>query len=185
MEMALEGSLSGFLQQLSDGVQDRVVRSAVHAMALVYYEEARRLVPVYQGEEKFYVSGKPVVPGALRDAIYRAHSPEESVNGKEVYKVSWNAKKAPFGHLIENGHWRVNKVFYLDGKLVYTKERLSTPIWVPPHSFIRRAGDAAMRALRAGQQRAVERLNELLRDIAVNGPLIGNSSNDVFYRNVA
>ena len=45
-------------------------------------------------------------PGQLRDAIYHVYADQLSSDGHAVYRVSWNAKKAPHGHLIEYGHWR-------------------------------------------------------------------------------
>lgn len=41
--------------------------------------------------------------GKLAGSIYQAHSPERSVNGRQVYRISWNSKKAPHGHLVEWG----------------------------------------------------------------------------------
>ncbi|WP_275760835.1 HK97 gp10 family phage protein [Ralstonia pseudosolanacearum] len=149
----LNGDLLGGLDQLADDIEEHVVRSVAHAGALVFYEEARTLAPVYRGTEK-----KGVRPGQLREAIYRAFADQQSTAGQAVYRISWNAKKAPHGHLIENGHWLVRKV---NGK----KERLR---WVPPHSFIRRAFDRAPAALEAMRERAVQKMAEALQRSVVD-----------------
>ncbi|WP_296228586.1 HK97 gp10 family phage protein [Ralstonia sp. UBA689] len=144
----LHGDVLAGLEHLADDVEEHVVRSVAHAGALVFYDEARNLAPVYRGTEK-----KGVRPGQLRAAIYRAYAEEKSTAAEAVYRVSWNAKKAPHGHLIENGHWLVRKV-------AGRKERIQ---WVPPHSFIRRAYDQAPAALEAMRQRAIEKMAQALR----------------------
>lgn len=52
----------------------------------------------------------PVKSGKLRDAIYLAYRDRESNESNTVYAITWNAKKAPHGHLLEFGHWRYNKI---------------------------------------------------------------------------
>jgi len=42
-------------------------------------------------------------PGTLRDAIYRAYSPEKSGDTLKLYRVSWNHRKAPYGFMVEYG----------------------------------------------------------------------------------
>jgi HK97 gp10 family phage protein len=54
------------------------------------------------------------------------------------YRVSWNKKKAPHGHLIEFGTSRT-----------------------PAYPFIRPAFDHIGRAIKAGQERMSERLGEV------------------------
>jgi hypothetical protein len=44
------------------------------------------------------------VTGNLAGAIYQAYSADNSGPGQATYHVSWNAKKAPHGHLVEFGH---------------------------------------------------------------------------------
>jgi hypothetical protein len=149
----LKGDLFSGLDQLAADIEEHVVRSVAHAGAVVFYEEARVLAPVYRGPEK-----EGVRPGQLREAIYRAFADQQSSAGRAVYRISWNAKKAPHGHLIENGHWLVRKV---NGR----KERLR---WVPPHSFIRRAFDRAPAAIEAMRERAVLKMAEALRRTVVD-----------------
>lgn len=149
----LSGDLLAGLEQLADDVEEHVVRSVAHAGALVFYDEARALAPVYRGTEK-----KGVRPGQLRDAIYRAYAERQSTAGAAVYQISWNTRKAPHGYLIEHGHWLVRKV---DGK----KKRVR---WVPPHSFIRRAFDRSAAAIEAMRNRAVQKMAEALRRTVVD-----------------
>ena len=94
-----------------------------------------------------------------------------------MYSVTWNAKKAPHGHLIEFGHWRYNKVVngYPKKSLKPGIKRgngpqdhagpgaLEYPVWTPAHPFLRPALDSAgARAMQAMIARGRERLPELL-----------------------
>lgn len=166
MSMQLDDGAARFLRDLDEGVQAKVLRPAAHAGSIVLQDAAKAAAPVYAGPPHFYASGKPVVPGALRDAIYRAHSPEESSNTHQVYKVSWNTKKVGYAFLIENGHWRTNVVFVKDGVVHYTKQRLAKPVWVAPKPFMRRAVDAESQALAAMKQRADERIQDVINGVA-------------------
>lgn len=166
MSMSLDDGATEFLRSLDEGVQAKVLRPAAHAGSIVLQAAAKAAAPVYAGPPHYRDNGKPVVPGALRDAIYRAHSPEESTNTHQVYKVSWNTKKVGYAYLIENGHWRTNVVFVKDGKVVYTKQRLKTPVWVPPKPFMRRAVDAESQALAAMKGRAEERIQDVIDGVA-------------------
>ena len=128
----------------------RVIRSSVFAGVQVYKERAVELAPIYAGPPKWYKSGKPVVPGELRKAIYNAHSPELSNETTQVYAVSWNTAKVGYGHLIEDGH--------------VVKRRKNGPVlgFAPPIPFIRGAQDSLPRVFYAAQQRAYKRFDELL-----------------------
>lgn len=152
-----KGDLLGDLSKLEAEIQRSVVRSSAHAGAVVLYEEARALAPVYDGPEK-----PGVKPGQLRNAIYRAYADVKSTGPEAIYRISWNAAKAPHGHLIERGHWRVNKTFMVNGRWVATSERLPSPVWVPAIPFIRRAFDRAQAAVDAMRARAAERMQEVL-----------------------
>lgn len=46
------------------------------------------------------------VTGALASAIYQAFSQDNSGAGLATYHVSWNAKHAPHGGLVEYGYWQ-------------------------------------------------------------------------------
>lgn len=162
VHLSLSGDLQAALDRLEAGMKERVLRPAAHAGALVFYEEARRLAPVYDGPEK-----QGVKPGQLRNAIYRVFSESKSGETQKVYEVSWNAKKAPHGHLIERGHWRVNNVIRVNNRWVATTERLPAPVWVPAVGFIRRSYDQRDAALKAMQERAAERTAEVLAEVKV------------------
>ena len=107
----------------------------------------------------------PVESGGLRDALYLAFKDGKSTEAKVIYSVTWNAKKAPHGHLLEFGHWQPYTVVRTkDGRFYTDKSKpLSAPKWVPAHSFLRPAYmGAAGRALQAMQARGRERLAEIL-----------------------
>lgn len=160
VSLNLTGDLSEALARLESGMKEHVIRSAAHAGATVLYEEARRLAPVYDGPER-----KGIKPGQLRNAIYHVFSDAKSGESQKIYEISWNAKKAPHGHLIERGHWRINKVVRINGNWVATTERLPAPVWVPAVGFIRRAYDQRNAAVNAMQTRAAERTAEVLAEI--------------------
>ena len=119
----------------------------------------------------------PVESGGLRDALYLAFKDGKSTEAKVIYSVTWNAKKAPHGHLIEFGHWRYNKI--INGRPQkslrpgLTKGKgpqdhvppgaLDQPVWVSAHPFLRPAyTSSAGRALQAMAARGRERLAEIL-----------------------
>lgn len=104
--------------------------------------------------------------GKLKNAIYRVLSRDQSKPGHTVYHVSWNARKAPHAHLIENGHWQPYKIrrgrngrFFVAVKPGMLKEflrlyrhkpvpkalrdryfvRLPSPKWVPARPLVREA----------------------------------------------
>ncbi|MDF3837150.1 HK97 gp10 family phage protein [Cupriavidus basilensis] len=157
VEMSFSGDLLEGLRQLESDMKEHVVRPAARAGALVFYEEARRLVPVYSGTARTGIK-----PGQLRDAIYHVFSEDKSSELVKVYEISWNARKAPHGYLIEYGHWRVNKLIQVNGRWMATSERLEKPVWVPGAAFIRRSYDQAQIAVAAMQKRAAERTAEVL-----------------------
>lgn len=84
---ALSAKIKAFGQQ----VQQEVALEGVASMAKVVYDEARL------NAERNKKSG------LLQSAIYRAYSPEKSGDNLKTYRISWNKRKAPHGHLIEFG----------------------------------------------------------------------------------
>jgi hypothetical protein len=138
------------------GVDARaLIRPAAQAGAQVFYDEVLRRVPVAAKPHKR--KGERVIePGALKRSIYQAYSTDHSNDRQATYHISWNARKAPHGHLIENGHW--TKVQGEHGPL--------KPKWVAAHPFIRSTYDAmsatAVKAssnlLDDGLARALEKL---------------------------
>lgn len=84
--------LDDFLDALGEAA-DQAVRPAAQAGAQVLYEAV-----------KVNVSSIGSVTGNLGRAVYQAFSPEHSIDGVQAqYHVSWNARKAPHGHLLERG----------------------------------------------------------------------------------
>lgn len=134
--------LDGLLDALGTAA-DEVVRPVAHAGALLIYRRARELAPVFRGGPKYVPrskSGKSggywIRPGQLRDAVYHAYSRDNSNQTAATYHVSWNAKKAPHGHLVEFGTARA-----------------------PAHSFVRRAHvEMAAAAADAMAQAAIDEL---------------------------
>lgn len=118
--------------------------------------------------------------GNLAASIYQAYSENNSGDGRATYHTSWNAKKAPHGHLVENGHLQRYKVYVgSDGKW-YTAVRpsmrdkpkprrtasqsvkdayyvpLATPKQVAAQSFVRRAASQFAAAESAARARFFE-----------------------------
>ena len=138
----------------------RATRPAASAASKVLYDE------VHKNAERFGESYPAPGTGRLKNAIYRAYSRTSSHALRAVYHVSWNATKAPHGHLIESGHWQPYLVrrgpggrFYTVVKPEMLKEynakyrtktvpkalrdryfvRLPAPKWVPARPFVRAA----------------------------------------------
>lgn len=85
----------GGLDKITKAAEDGA-RPAAQAGAQVFYEEVEQRVSGIDG-------GPGVVTGKLKGAIYQAFVEKESGNGRAVYRISWNKKKAPHGQLLERG----------------------------------------------------------------------------------
>ena len=88
--------------------------------------------------------------GTLRDAIYVAYDERRAQLTQETfrYTVSWNAKRAPHGHLLEFGHWMPYLYARTPGGLFYTPmPPIPNPadgadgFWVASHPFLGPAFD--------------------------------------------
>ncbi len=79
-----------------------VARAMGVAMGQVVRDEAKELAPTLAPGDQGWDNQKA---GLLKEAIYLAFDNRRSVlnNGLLIYTVSWNAKKAPHGHLVEFG----------------------------------------------------------------------------------
>ena len=84
-------------------------RPAAQAGAQVFYDEVRQRASMVGGEDAHSAPGTApfVQSGKLRDAIYQAYVDKESGYLNAVYRISWNKKQAPHGHLLENGTSRM------------------------------------------------------------------------------
>lgn len=145
----MRGSLVQALRSYTAAVRDQALRPAARAGALVLYTEMRARVSVGEGK--------------LKASIYHWHDDARSVDGRQIYLVGPNKKKAPHWFNVEYGHVRVNVVFKgEDGKLHPTAVRLRVPQWVPASPYIRPTWDAGKAlAVRAMRRRLVERLREI------------------------
>jgi hypothetical protein len=150
--------ISGFddlLVQLVDAAGE-AVRPAAQAGIQVFYDEIVKNVNGLN-HAPLKVAGLGVKTGNLRSAIYQVYSKTNSEDGvKATYDVSWNARKAPHGHLVEFGHIMRYRTFIATkgpkkGQWVTDKSHPITPVQVAAHPFIRPAliskADAAYAAM--------------------------------------
>lgn len=111
-------------------------RPAAQAGAQVLYDQV-----------KVNVAGIGKVTGNLDHSIYQVFSKENSSPVMATYHVSWNATKAPHGHLVEYGHIQTHKVYIgSDGNWYTSKTPLEQPRLVGARPFLRPAFDAKGRA---------------------------------------
>lgn len=133
---------------------EEAARPAAQAGAQVLYDEVRKNVAAI----------KPVT-GNLARSIYQAYSQNNSGQGVATYHVSWNAKKAPHGHLVEYGHLQRYKISYDPQTRRFTTHKdqpLATPRQVGARPFLRPAAAKAPLA----QQAMVDRY---LAELAARG----------------
>lgn len=101
-------NLAAFKEQLHATVDQlhKATRPAAQAGAQIIYDRARVLCPVSERPHMFHgthaVYG-PYPPGTLRDAIYQAFSKDNSFKDVSTYHISWNARQAPYGYMVELG----------------------------------------------------------------------------------
>lgn len=125
-------------------------RPAAQAMAQVLYDDVRANVARIRRKT-----------GNLAAAIYQAYSRDHSAPDVHVYHVSWNARKAPHGHLVEWGHLQRYEVSYdkATGRFTtHTDRPLPTPKLVAARPFVRPAMAQMARAEEAGRQRYLQEL---------------------------
>lgn len=154
---------------------DEAARPAAQAAAEVFYQEVKKNVSVL---------GRHT--GNLANSIYQAYSLNNSGPGHATYHVSWNARKAPHGHLVEFGYLQRYE-YYKDeqGKVrpkvrpeMMGKQRpgrgsrnraaldayyvtLPAPKQVGAKSFVRRAESAAPRATQAAVDVLMTHINRI------------------------
>jgi hypothetical protein len=123
----IDGDLDDLAQEML-----ALMRPAAQAGAQVLYDEVVTRVSAI---------GK--VTGNLGRSIYQAWSRDQSIDGRVVYHISWNASKAPHGHLVEYGHIQTRKVYQgRDGKWYTSDQLLAVPRRVAAKPFLRPAYDA-------------------------------------------
>lgn len=141
--------LESLMQELGDEAE-QVVRPAAQAAIQVLYDAV-----------KSNVAAIPRVSGNLARSIYQAYSEENSGPTLATYHLSWNAKTAPHGGLVEYGYWQ-RYSYRPDGmgpmvqagmegrrkpgsrasraqKDAYYVPRPGGPVYVPGKAFMRRA----------------------------------------------
>ncbi len=135
----------------------------------VLRDEAKRRarrVPVWKYNPTSWGSQRK---GTLSDSIYLAFDQKKSNTYQFTYKVSWNAKIAPYGHLVEFGY----KMIYLvikdrTGEYHTIKSRrLPTPRRVPASPFLSTTFDTKLDEARAAMiDRGREEFPKLLNEQA-------------------
>lgn len=134
--------------------KESLARTMGAAMGMEVRDEAKIRAPVLQpGNEG--VDGQ--VAGTLRDAIYVAYDERRAQIAQETfrYTVSWNASRAPHGHLLEFGHWMPFKYAKTADGLFYTPTNPAVPnpadgadgFWVAAEPFLGPAFDTKMPVL--------------------------------------
>lgn len=126
--------LAGLRAQLRADAQacGEAARPAAQAGAQVLYDEVKRNVASIRRHT-----------GNLAASIYQAYSTDNSTpGGRATYHVSWNAKKAPHGHLVEYGHMLMYEISYDPQTRRFTTHKdkpLAAPRQVAARPFIRPA----------------------------------------------
>lgn len=140
------------LDAMLDGIEADItgaIRPAAQAGAQVIYEEV--LLNVAKIGKK---------TGNLASSIYQAYSKDKSGELVATYHISWNAKKAPHGHLLENGHIQRYRTVLSKktGKWITLKNHpLDKPIQVGARPFIKPAFDKFQAAYDAANAVIFER----------------------------
>lgn len=161
--------LDAYLDELGGQVEE-AVRPAAQAGAQVLYDQVKGNVAALGSHS-----------GKLSAAIYQKFSDEQSSDGVAVYNISWNAKKAPHGHLVEYGY--LQRYVYrpdgmgpmvrpgMEGKpkpasggrnraaLAAYYVTLDTPKHVPGKFFVRKAATAMDKAYEAAEAELLKRIN--------------------------
>lgn len=125
-------------------------RPAAQAGAQVLYDDVRRNVSRIKRKT-----------GKLAASIYQAYSADHSGRGRATYHISWNAKKAPHGHLVEFGHLQRYEVTHdpKTGRFITHKDKpLASPVQVPGRPFIRPAIAKMPEAEEAMRERFMQEL---------------------------
>lgn len=148
---AITADLSG-LDAITDGLAgeaEAAARPAAQAMAQVLYDEVKRNVSRIKRKT-----------GNLASSIYQVYS-DQSTPGHPVYHVSWNAKKAPHGHLVEFGHMQRYEISFdpVTKRFTTNEDRpLAVPKQLAARPFIRPALGKFEQARDAGRAEFFRRL---------------------------
>ena len=141
------------MDQAIDGIAadaEAAARPAAQAVAQVLYEEVQRNVGRIKRKT-----------GNLASSIYQAYSADNSGQGHATYHVSWNARKAPHGHLVEFGHLQRYEISYDPKTRRFTTHKnrpLAKPKQLAARPFIRPALAKAEAAAAAGRAEFLKRM---------------------------
>ncbi len=149
---SLKIDVSAVQATMDDVVQgcEAAARPAAQAAAQVLYDEVKR-----------NVAGIKRHTGNLSRSIYQAYSASNSAGGRATYHVSWNARKAPHGHLVEFGHLQRYEISFdrQTGRFTTHRDKpLPTPRQVGARPFIRPAIAKFEAAMQAAQERYLAEL---------------------------
>lgn len=155
---AIRTNLADLERQLDGDAEllEAAARPAAQAGAQVLYDEVKRNVARIKR-----------VTGNLDRSIYQAFSDSNSGPGLATYHISWNASKAPHGHLVEYGHLQRFEVSFdpATRRFITHRDRpLTPPRQVAARPFIRPAFAAKSEA---AIQAATDELFRLLEDAGV------------------
>lgn len=119
--LTVKADLTGLKQMLGTIASDidEATRPAAQAAAQVFYDEVKKNVRNI---------GKKT--GNLERSIYQVYSKSESTPKKAVYHISWNARTAPHGGLVEYGHIQRYMAYVNpkgEWKTAIRPEKLGTP----------------------------------------------------------
>lgn len=172
MGMTMGLNLTGLRAQMEamGELSDEAARPAAQAAAQVLYNEVGKNVAKIKRKT-----------GNLASSIYQAYSKDNSAPGLAVYHVSWNARKAPHGNLVEFGHLQRYEYYQDDQGKVRPRVRpemmgkprpksngrnraaldayyvtLPVPKQVPARSFVRSAQSAFPAAQAAARDKLIE-----------------------------
>lgn len=130
---------------LNTEMKESLARRMGAAGARVLRDEAKARAPVSDGEYNPASRGSQQ-PGTLRNSIYMAYNERLSSSTTHTYSVSWNAKKAWWGKLVEFGYYRR----FAWGKdaagnwTTFKSMPLANPVRVPAKPFLGSAFDSHM-----------------------------------------
>lgn len=152
MSFRLGVDLSGLEKELNgmSAECEAAARPASQAMAQVLYDEVEA-----------NVAKIGVKTGNLRASIYQVYS-DKSDKGRAIYHISWNARKAPHGHLVEFGHLMTHAAYFSKktGRWYTDKRRPIVPKQVAARPFIRPAVFKFPQAEQAGTDRLLKELQD-------------------------
>lgn len=174
MSLTISADMSGLNDLLDklEGDVNAAVRPAAQAAAQVLYDRVRQ-----------NVAGLGRVTGNLAASIYQVYAADESDASKATYQISWNARKAPHGHLVENGYLQRYEMGFVNGRFIgplvrpemrgkprpgrrasqaqkdaYFVPREGGPVQVPAKAFVRGAQDAFSQAMDAAKAELLRRI---------------------------